>query len=142
MPEERRFVSLFVGGDCYGVPVDLVRETLDPQVITPAPLAPAAVRGIINLRGEIVTVIDLADKLGRREGGGEDAGAMHAIVEIDGQAVSFLVDDVGDVIEVDEAQFAPPPATLDEAARDLILGAYKLEDRLLLVLDAANAAEV
>jgi purine-binding chemotaxis protein CheW len=142
MAAEQMFVTLFVDGSCYGIEVGLVRETLDHMPITPAPLAPPAVRGIINLRGEIVTVVDLACQLGRCEERSEDRGNMHVIAEIGDQAISFLVDDVGDVLEVAEDQFAPPPATLSDSARDLITGAYKLDDHLLLVLDAARAAEV
>ena len=99
-----------------------------------------AVRGLINLRGQIVTVIDLRRCLELAE---RPTGQLpvNLIVYTDDGCVSLLVDQVGDVLSVDEDQFEYPPATLQGRSRDLIRGAYKLEGKLMLVLDTDKVVE-
>ena len=111
-----------------------VQEVIRAQAMTRVPLAPMAVTGLINLRGQIVTAIDLRRRLGLadRPVGVE---AMNVVVRTDDGAVSLLVDEIGDVLEVTADAFEPPPETLDPTARGLIRGVYKLADRLLLVLE-------
>jgi purine-binding chemotaxis protein CheW len=117
----------------FGIPVEQVQEVVRPQPITPVPLAPRVVRGLINLRGQILTAIDLRFRLGLGEP--RDTGnLMNVVVRTDDSPVSFLVDEIGEVLNVDEATFEPPPETLQGSMRELIDGAYKLEGRLLLGL--------
>ena len=125
-------------GDLYGVEVEHVQEVLRSQSITRVPLAPPAVAGLINLRGQVVTAIELRERLGRpaRPAGTE---AVVIVVRLHGEAVSLLVDSIADVVDVDVADFEAPPDTLDGAARDLIRGAYKLAGQLLLALDVNRA---
>jgi purine-binding chemotaxis protein CheW len=106
--------------------------------MTRVPLAPKVVRGLINLRGQIVTAIDLRRRLELPE---RPAGRlpMNVVVRDDEGALSLLVDEIGDVVEVQEDAFERPPEMLDGVARELIHGAYKLKDRLLLVLDTEAA---
>jgi len=96
------------------------------------------VRGLINLRGRIVTALDLRRRLGL---GDAPAGLRPkgVVVRSDDGVVSLLADEIGDVLEVEDSAFERPPETLDGEARELIRGAYKLPDRLLLVLDADKA---
>nr|HEX4315842.1 chemotaxis protein CheW [Kofleriaceae bacterium] len=123
-----------------GVEVTRVQEVIRSQPLTRVPLAPPTVAGLLNLRGQIVTAIDLRARLGvpPRD---PSVPPMNVVVRHDGGAVSLLVDDIGDVIEVADATFEAPPDTIGRAARELIRGAYKLPDHLLLVLDAARAIE-
>lgn len=125
----------------FGIDVHGVQEIVPAQPMTPVPLAPATVRGLINLRGQIVTAVDLRRRLGFDE---RPRGELptHVIVQIEDVLLSFLVDRIGDVISVPEGAFESPPDTLQGRARELILGAYKLPDRLLLVLDVLKAAEI
>jgi purine-binding chemotaxis protein CheW len=125
-------------GDLYGVEVEHVQEVLRRQGLTRVPLAPAAVAGLINLRGQVVTAIELRERLGRppRPEGTE---AVVIVVRLHGEVVSLLVDSVADVVDVDAADFEPPPDTLEGRARDLIRGAHKLDGRLLLALDVDKA---
>lgn len=104
-------------------------------------MAPPAISGLINLRGQIVTALDLRFRLGfgKLEG---DRKPMNVVVRSDDGAVSLLVDQIGDVIEVDDRNFEEPPDALSGAARDLILGAYKLEGQLLLLLDCDAAVQI
>ncbi len=122
-------------GDLYGVEVQHVQEVLRSQRITRVPLAPAAVAGLINLRGRIVTAIELRERLGRApRPAGTDAVVV--VVRVRGEVVSLLVDAVADVVDVDAGAFEGPPDTLEGPARDLLRGAYKLAGQLLLALDA------
>ena len=125
-------------GDLYGVEVEHVQEVLRSQQLTRVPLAPRAVAGLINLRGQVVTAIELRERLGR-PARPEGTDAVVIVVRLDGEAVSLLVDSIADVVDVDAADFEAPPDTLDGAARDLILGAYKLDGQLLLALDVHKA---
>src|SRR5207253_6724778 len=127
MSGEQQFCSFFLDGLSFGVEVHQVQEVLRYQEMTRVPLAPAVVRGLINLRGQIVTAIDLRRRLGLPE---RDAAQrpMNVVVRGGGGVLSFLVDEIGDVLPLDEAAFERPPETLRGPARELILGAYKLRD--------------
>jgi purine-binding chemotaxis protein CheW len=135
----KRLATFAIEGRSYGVDVERVQEVLRPQDVTPIPLAPADVAGLINLRGEIVTALDLRVRLG--SDARPDAGAMNVIMTTEHGPVSLLVDDAGEVLELDEATCEPPPATLRGTARDLIVGVYPLEGRLVLELDVARAID-
>ncbi|HJX44923.1 MAG TPA: chemotaxis protein CheW [Geodermatophilus sp.] len=125
-------------GDLYGVEVEHVQEVLKSQGLTRVPLAPPAVAGLINLRGQVVTAIELRERLGRPpRPAGHDAVVI--VVRLHGEAVSLLVDSIADVVDVDAADFEAPPDTLDGQARELIRGAYKLDGTLLLALDVHRA---
>jgi purine-binding chemotaxis protein CheW len=132
---ERTQHCTFVLGDLYlGVEVTQVQEVIRHQVTTPVPLASAVIGGLMNLRGSIVTTIDLRRRLGL-PALDADHEPMHVVIRSDDGVVSLLVDAIGDVIEVDDSAFEPAPPTLAASARELIVGVYKLESRLLLVLD-------
>lgn len=125
--------------DLYlGVDVMKVQEVIRYQEMTRVPLAPPAVRGLINLRGQIVMAIDLRQRLGLQPASG-DGPPMNVVVREGDGAVSLLVDEIGDVLEPSEDAFEEPPENLRASADGLIRGVYKLEDRLLLVLDAGRA---
>ena len=125
-------------GDLYGVEVEHVQEVLRSQQLTRVPLAPSAVAGLINLRGQVVTAIELRERLGRPPRP-EGTDAVVIVVRLHGEAVSLLVDSIADVVDVDAADFESPPDTLEGSARDLIRGAYKLDGKLLLALDVQKA---
>ena len=103
------------------------------------PLAPPVVRGLINLRGQIVTALDLRRRLELAERPADQL-PMNIVVHTDDGAVSLLVDEIGDVLEVPESAFERPPETLKGPARDLVRGTFKVGDGLVLLLDAAKAA--
>jgi purine-binding chemotaxis protein CheW len=108
--------------------------------MTRVPLAPSVVRGLINLRGQIVTAIDLRRRLELPERADGEL-PVNVVVQTDDGAVSLLVDEIGEVLPVSEQAFELPPETLRGTARDLIRGAYKLEGRLLLILDVERAVD-
>jgi purine-binding chemotaxis protein CheW len=123
-----------------GVAVDRVQEVVRHQRMTPVPLAPWAVRGLINLRGQIVAAIDLRRCLNLAERPAEQLPSNVVLRTADGGA-SLLVDEVGEILDVDEGSFEDRPATLQGPAGELIGGAYKLPDRLLLRLDTDRLLE-
>ena len=109
--------------------------------MTRVPLASSVVHGLINLRGQIVTAIDLRERLQMppREG---DRLPTNVVVRCDDGAVSLLVDEIGDVLEIAEDTFEQPPATVTGLTRELVRGVCKLADQLLLVLDTERAIQV
>jgi len=127
--------SLFIG-----IQITRIQEILRPQPVTPVPLTSSVILGLMSLRGQIVPVINLAERLGMQMH--EGAEAFNVLIRTSDGPVSLLVDRVGDVVEVPPEAFEPAPDTLRPALRSLIRGAYKLEKRLLLALDAEAAVHV
>ena len=137
-----RLYSTFHVQDRYlGIPVERVQEVLRSQPLTPVPLAHAHIGGLLNLRGQIVTALDLRARLGLapREA---DAPSANIIVSTDDGPLALVVDAFGDVVEVSEDRFEPPPATLVADSRSLIKGAFKLDDALLLDLDLDETLDI
>lgn len=138
----QQYCTFFVGGIHLGIEVLKVQEVLRYQEMTAVPLATEEIQGLINLRGQIVTALDLRKRLGmppREEG----VRPMNVVVRSDSDgAVSLLVDEIGDVMETTTDDFEGPPQTLHGVARDLIQGVYKFDDSLLLVLDTVKTLNV
>lgn len=140
MSTTRQFCTFNIAEQFFGVEVLKVQEVIRYQDVTPVPLASEVVEGLINLRGQIVVALDMRRRLmvpARSDG----AQPMNIIIrcEQDNSIVSLLVDEIGDVIEVEEDAFEQPPDTLRGPARKLIRGAYKLPGQLMLVLDTDEA---
>jgi purine-binding chemotaxis protein CheW len=135
-----RYASFVVGGLVVGVDIAVVQEVVRWRGTTPVPLAHECVVGLINLRGQIVTAIDLRRRLGL-PGRAVGAQAFNVVVRVDDRPVSLVVDGCGDVVSVDGPPDAPPQ-TLAGSARELITGVHQLDGCLLLVLDAGAAVEL
>jgi purine-binding chemotaxis protein CheW len=133
--------TFHVGKYLFGVDVSLVQEVVRLQLITPVPLATPEIAGLINLRGEVLTAIDLRSRLGLPPA---DASRepVNVVVRVDDEPVSLLVDEIGGVLEVSQVPFEQTPSTVDERVRDLLLGAYTLPERLLLALNARAVLDV
>jgi purine-binding chemotaxis protein CheW len=133
--DHEEFVTMFIKGQMFGIPVLMVQDVLGPQKITRIPLAPPEVAGSLNLRGRIVTAIDvrLRLRLPRRE---EDVdNSMSVVVDLKGELYSLRVDSVGEVLSLPAAKFERNPPTLDLLWREFSNGIYRLADKLLVVLD-------
>jgi purine-binding chemotaxis protein CheW len=138
--EKRTYASCRVGHLLVGVDVDAVQEVTAVGELTPVPLAPAVVSGLLNLRGQIVTAIDLRRSLQLADRPASQT-PITLILRADGGSVGLLVDSVGDVLDVQQDDFEEPPGTLRGHLRDLITGAYKLDRGLLLVLNTERVME-
>jgi len=135
------YLTLTVGDTLCGVPVLAVRDVLTSQAITRIPLAPAEVAGSLNLRGRIVTAIDLRRRLGL-SASAADATSMSVVVERDGELYSLLVDHVGDVVPLPLAGRAAKPPTLDPLWREVAADVHRLEDRLVILLDVERVLAI
>jgi purine-binding chemotaxis protein CheW len=136
-----QFSTFFVADLYFGVDVLHVQEVLRSQHMTSVPQAPGVIEGLINLRGQIVTAIDMRRRL-LLPPNAADRASMNMVVRTADGAVSLMVDEIGDVLDMDASTYERPPDNLAPAARDLIRGVYKLKDRLLLVLDEERTVDL
>ncbi|MEV5001571.1 chemotaxis protein CheW [Nocardioides sp. LML1-1-1.1] len=139
-----QYCTFWVADLYFGVAVDEVQEVLRHQPMTPVPRADEAVTGLINLRGQIVTAVDLRVRLGLPPRPAEQV-PMNVIVRSRGEVVSLLVDDIGDVIDpgrMGAVDAQPPPSNMPRGVQDVVRGVRPLTDTILLVLDADRAVDV
>ena len=136
-----QFCTFYLDKLLFGVELKGVQEVIRSLDITQVPLAPPVVSGLINLRGQIVTAVDLRRRL-ELNARPPDVLPMNVVVRSEDGAVSFLVDEIGDVVEVEESTFEPAPEMLRASIRSMILGVHKLNDRLMHVLDTERACEM
>lgn len=136
-----RFATFSVADMFCGIDVTQVQEVLKFQEMTPVPLAPGVIQGLINLRGQIVTAVDLRRRfhLAERASGEKP---MNMVLRSDGGAVSLLVDEIGDVVEVDEDDRETAPSTMDPLHREVVEAVFKLDGKLLLALDTAKLLQL
>jgi len=134
MAEPQQYCTFIVDNLFFGVEVLRVQEVIKYQDMTQIPLAPSTIKGLINLRGQIVTAIDLRQRLEMPERA-EGQEPMNVVIRTDDGTVSLLVDEIGDVWELTDDTLEPPPPTIHGVAKELVIGVHKLEDQLLLVLD-------
>ncbi len=135
--DTEQFVTLTIEGQLFGVPVLSVQDVLAPQKITPIPLASEGVAGALNLRGRIVTAIDVRRRLNLAPRGKDDE-CMYVVVELGSELYSLMIDSVGEVLSLPVDRYEKTPATLDERWREVCAGVYRLEEELLVVLDVGN----
>lgn len=136
-----QFATFFVDGLHFGVEVLQVQEVIRYQQMTRVPLAPDVVEGLINLRGQIVTALDLRRRIGlaaRPQG----QLPMNVVVRSDDGVVSLLVDEIGDVVDASGDAFEPVPETVNDQVAGLVSGVYKRKERLLLIVDVERAVAI
>ncbi|MCP5493663.1 MAG: purine-binding chemotaxis protein CheW [Leptospiraceae bacterium] len=132
---EKQFCTFYLDNHLFGIEVLDVQEIIRFQEMTRVPHASQVIKGLINLRGQIVTAIDLRQRLNLAESTLNELPINIIVRTEDGSAVSFLVDDIGDVLEMSNDDYEEPPETVQVVAKDLIKGIYKLKDRFLVILD-------
>lgn len=136
-----QFCTFTVDGHFFGVEVLKVQEVIRYQELTVVPLAPTVVAGLINLRGEVVTALDLRRRLELKERD-KNLRPLNVIIRSNGNVTSLLVDEIGDVLQLDSDDFETTLETVSKIGRELIKGVYKLKGRLLLILDVDKTVEV
>ncbi len=143
MSEERRhdYVTVTIMDQLFGIPVLSVRDVLGPQRLTHIPLAPPEVEGALNLRGRIVTAINVRRRLGLPALEDDNEG-MHVVVEYDGEPYSLLIDSVGEVMSLPPESYERNPATLDSRWQQVSSGIYRLDGKLLVVLEVDRLLEL
>ncbi len=135
------FVTIRIDAQHFGVPVMQVRDVLRQQQLTPVPLAPRGIAGLLNLRGRIVTAIDLRERLGLPPLDADDDTA-NIVVEQDGEPYALVVDRVGDVLQIDERQLEAVPSVLDPQWRAVASAVYPTEAGLIVLLDIARLLDI
>ncbi len=132
--QSKDFLTFVIADQRFGIPILQVQDVLGEQRVTHIPLAPAEVAGSLNLRGRIVTAINMRNRLGINAV--QDAEAnMSVVVEHENELYSLIIDEIDDVMTLRNRDFEPTPATLDSGWRDIASGVYRLKDELLVVLD-------
>jgi purine-binding chemotaxis protein CheW len=135
------YVTAVVGGELIGLPILRVQDVFMPEGLTRVPLAPAEIAGVINLRGRIVTLIDLRCRFGmppRSEG----VPAMAVGVESGGESYGLMIDNIGEVLRLSEADREPNPINLDPGLARISCGIHRLQGRLLMVIDVERVLDI
>jgi purine-binding chemotaxis protein CheW len=135
------YVTATIGGQLFGLPILRVQDVFLPERLTGVPLAPPEIAGVLNLRGRIVTLVDLRVSLGLspREG---DEPAMAIGVESQGESYGLLIDNVGEVLKLDDAVREPNPVNLDPRLARVCTGVHRLDGQLLMVVDVDRVLDV
>ena len=132
--EVKQLISFTVGAEEYGLELLQVKEVIRMRPITWLPKAPLCVKGIINLRGDIIPIVDLRERFGLQHQR-QTAKTRVIVVEVEGQPVGMVVDSASQVVRVPTDQFNPPPTAMGEGSRDFITAVGKTDDRLIIMID-------
>lgn len=133
-----QFSTFIVSGQLYGIEVTSVQEVVRPLPMTPIPLAPSYVRGLVNLRGQVAIAIGVRELFELPSE--SDREAMNVVCRCDDQLIALLVDDIGDVIEVSRAAFEVTPATIPVPVRRFMTGVMKVDGPILSIIDVEHVA--
>ena len=134
------YATFYVHGLFFGINANDVLELNKNLDVTPVPKSPNTVRGIMNLRGQLVPAIDMYERL-RLSNKSSRQETINIILQCDGFLIALLVDDVGPIISLDESSFELPPNNFSLVSRELVLGVHKLQDRLIIILDSKGIAQ-
>jgi purine-binding chemotaxis protein CheW len=135
------YVTAMIGGQLFGLPIVRVQDVFMPERLTRVPLAPPEIAGVLNLRGRIVTLIDLRRRFGL--GQREDGDAPMAIgVELRNESYGLLIDGVGEVLKLDDAAREPNPVNLDQRLASVSAGIHRLDGQLLIVVDIGRVLDI
>jgi purine-binding chemotaxis protein CheW len=138
--QESEYVTAMIGGQLFGLPIERVLDVFTPERLTRVPLASPEVAGVLNLRGRIVTAIDMRRRLDLPTRGAGDP-FMAIGIEQDGESYGLLVDQVGEVVKLPDSKLDPVPANLDPAWTHLAAGVHRVDNRLMVVLDVDRSLE-
>ena len=137
----KEYVTAMIGGQLFGLPILRVQDVFKPERLTRVPLAPQEIAGVLNLRGRIVTLIDMRGRLGL-ESAGKNETPMAIGVESRGESYGLLIDSVGEVLKLDYSAREPNPINLDPRLARVSIGIYRLEGQLLMVVDVNRVLDI
>jgi purine-binding chemotaxis protein CheW len=130
----KEYITAVIGGQLFGLPILRVQDVFMPERLTRVPLAPPEIAGVLNLRGRIVTLIDMRDRLGlgKRD---QELVPMAIGVESRGESYGLLIDSVGEVLKLDDSAREPNPINLDPRLARVSAGIHRLDGQLLMLVD-------
>ena len=134
------YVTAMIGGQLFGLPISRVQDVFMPERVTRVPLAPPEVAGVLNLRGRIVTLVDMRRRLGLS--GGSDKSSLAIGVELRGESYGLLIDQIGEVLRLPEDSKEENPVNLDPRMAKLAGGVHRLDGQLMVVLDVDRVLEL
>jgi purine-binding chemotaxis protein CheW len=137
----KEYVTAMIGGQLFGLPIRGVQDVFAPERVTRVPLAPPEIAGVLNLRGRIVTLIDMRDRLGLGRAG-ENATPMAIGVESRGESYGLLIDSIGEVLKLDDNAREPSPINLDPRLARVSAGVFRLEGQLLMMIDIDRVLDI
>jgi purine-binding chemotaxis protein CheW len=139
--KQTEYVTAVIGGQLFGLPIVRVQDVFIPERLTRVPLAPPEIAGVLNLRGRIVTLIDLRRRFGL---GQRDDGEPVMAIGVESRAESYglLIDSVGEVLKLDDAAREPNPINLDQRLARMSAGIYRLDGQLLIVVDVDRVLDI
>ena len=139
--KQTEYVTAMIGGQLFGLPIVRVQDVFIPERLTRVPLAPPEIAGVLNLRGRIVTLIDLRRRFGL---GQRDDGEPVMAIGVESRAESYglLIDSVGEVLKLDDAAREPNPINLDQRLARVSSGIYRLDGQLLIVVDVDRVLDI
>jgi purine-binding chemotaxis protein CheW len=140
-PNLSEFVTAMIGGQLFGLPILQVQDVFAVTRLTRVPMAPPEIAGLINLRGRIVTLIDLRRRFGFATTGG-DGQQMAIGIEANGESYGLLIDGVGEVMRLDAGELEPVPVHLDPQIAAVAVGIHRLDGRLLVVADVERILDI
>jgi len=135
------YVTAIIGGQLFGLPILRVQDVFAPERLTKVPLAPAEIAGVLNLRGRIVTLIEMRHRLGLEQRK-NDSPVMAVGVESRGESYGLLIDSVGEVLKLADVACEPNPSNLDPGLASVSTGIYRLDGQLLMVLDVDRVLDI
>ena len=137
----KEYVTAMIGGQLFGLPILRVQDVFMPERLTRVPLAPLEIAGVLNLRGRIVTLIDMRGRLGFGASG-DDGASMAIGVESRGESYGLLIDSVGEVLKLDDSTREPNPINLDPRLARVSAGIHRLDGQLLMVVDVDRVLDI
>jgi purine-binding chemotaxis protein CheW len=137
----KEYVTAMIGGQLFGLPILRVQDVFKPERLTRVPLAPQEIAGVLNLRGRIVTLIDMRGRLGL-EAADKNETPMAIGVESRGESYGLLIDSVGEVLKLDDSAREPNPINLDPRLARISAGIHRLDGQLLMMVDIDRVLDI
>jgi purine-binding chemotaxis protein CheW len=138
---ETEYVTVMIGDQLFGLPIARVQDVFKPERLTPVPLAPPEVAGLINLRGRVVTAIDMRCRLGLPPKANGQA-AMAIGIEFKSESFGLLIDAIGEVLKLADSGREVPPVNLESGLARMAASVHRLDDQLMVVLDVDRVLDI
>ena len=134
MAKDLHLVGFRIGRETFGVPIDMVHEIVRVPEITSVPDAPDFIEGVINLRGKIISIVDLRKRFGEKDINASKKNRI-LVAEVEGRMVGLIVDAASEVLKLPAEEVAPPPDTFEEGELNYVTGVGKSKDRLIILIE-------